>query len=208
MTSNNNQEIALEFFNQQTEKNYNRVHTAYYKNVYLTIHIITKDEDSAKFVTNTVFIKIWEKIHQYNPSFAFITWISKIAKNEALGFISSKYQKNTQTVNMHIGTSFMTNKQQKNYNRELYNIEYYEYIDRENAETIEIIQQLMQKSIERLSKNRREILQLREFDNLSYLEICNIKSMTMANVKSTLFFAKQSLIEDVQEQMKKLNISL
>jgi DNA-directed RNA polymerase specialized sigma24 family protein len=62
--------------------------------------------------------------------------------------------------------------------------------------------------MDRLSKIRKEILQLREFDNLSYLEICDIKSMSMANVKSTLFFAKQRLIEDVQEQMKKLNISL
>lgn len=208
MTSNNNQEIALEFFNQQTEKNYNVVHDTYYKNVYSTIHIITKDVDSAKFVTNTVFIKIWEKIHQYNPNFAFITWISRIAKNEALGFIHSKYQKNISTTNMYISTSYMTDKQQKTFDVELYNIEYYDYIDRENAETIELVQQLMQKSINKLSKSRRELLQLREFDNLSYLEICNIKSMTMANVKSTLFFAKQTLIEDVQEQMKKLNISL
>jgi RNA polymerase sigma-70 factor (ECF subfamily) len=208
MSSNNNQEIALEFFNHKTEKNYNRVYAAYYKNVYSTIHIITKDDDSAKFVTNTVFIKIWEKIHQYNPNFAFITWISRIAKNEALGFIQSKYQTNISTTNMYIGMSYLSDKQRKTFDVELYNIEYYEYVDRENAETIELVQQLMRKSMDRLSKIRKEILQLREFDNLSYLEICDIKSMSMANVKSTLFFAKQRLIEDVQEQMKKLNISL
>lgn len=84
------QQLALEF----VEKRDNRTLTALTNRIKpgLTSFVrkYMKDEDSTKDVVNKTFVRIWEKVDQYNPQFHFSTWTYTIAKREAIGVLRER----------------------------------------------------------------------------------------------------------------------
>lgn len=48
------------------------------------------NQDDAKDVTQTVFLKAYENIDRYNPEFRFYSWIYRIALNESINVINAR----------------------------------------------------------------------------------------------------------------------
>ena len=63
------------------------------------------------------------------------------------------------------------------------------------AETAEIVQRLLQN----LKSEYREVMLLREYEQLSYAQIAEITSMTESSVKSRLFKARKALTSRLKE---------
>lgn len=59
-----------------------------YKNaVYHHCFAIVRDEDAAEDLAQEAFIAAYYKLHLYNPTYRFSTWIFKIATNKALTWL-------------------------------------------------------------------------------------------------------------------------
>jgi len=64
-----------------------------------------------------------------------------------------------------------------------------------SAETTEIVQRLLQN----LKSEYREVILLREYEQLSYTQIAEITSNTESSVKSRLFKARKALTKRLKE---------
>ncbi|MCH8136625.1 MAG: sigma-70 family RNA polymerase sigma factor, partial [Proteobacteria bacterium] len=59
----------------------------YEKPVYNAAYRMLHSRDDAQDVTQTVFLKVYENLDQYDPRYRFFSWIYRIALNESLNFL-------------------------------------------------------------------------------------------------------------------------
>ncbi len=58
--------------------------------VYRIAYSYTRNEESALDITQNVFIKVHRKLHLFGGRSSFSTWLSKVAQNESLSWLSSQ----------------------------------------------------------------------------------------------------------------------
>jgi len=81
------QSLALEFLKNRNDKAFTVLTNRLKPGLLSFSYNFVKDRDLSQEVVSQTFIRIWEKIEQYNTKFKFSTWVYTIAKNEALGII-------------------------------------------------------------------------------------------------------------------------
>ena len=62
----------------------------YRESIYFMMLKMVKNSDDAEDLTIEAFGKAFNRIDQYSPSFAFSTWLFKIASNNCIDFIRKK----------------------------------------------------------------------------------------------------------------------
>lgn len=132
-----------------------------------------KDLDLAHDITQSVFIKAYEKLDTFNERYKFFSWIYRIAVNESLN--SLKQKKDEEDVEAVIHS------QEKNPEQA--------YLEVELSESI-------QKALMQLQPNYRIIIILKHFSHCSYKEIAEILDIPAKKVKSRLYSARQ-ILKDV-----------
>ena len=60
------------------------------KVVYNAAYRVTRDYEDASDVTQTVFVKVFERLDSYRPEFKFSSWLYKIAVNEAIDVVNRR----------------------------------------------------------------------------------------------------------------------
>ncbi|MEJ2634790.1 MAG: sigma-70 family RNA polymerase sigma factor [Calditrichia bacterium] len=144
----------------------------YQKIIYNMVYRFCKDFDEAEDITQTVFIKAYEKLKTFNAKYKFFSWLYRIAVNESLNFLKKKKDgKNIDTI---IQCSEQNPEQT--------------YLQVELSENI-------QRSLMQLQPNYRIIIILRHFAHCSYNEISEILDIPVRKVKSRLYSARQILRE-------------
>ena len=81
------QSLALDFLKNRNDKTFTVLTNRLKPGLLSFSYNFVKDRDLSQEVVSQTFIRIWEKIEQYNTKFKFSTWVYTIAKNEALGII-------------------------------------------------------------------------------------------------------------------------
>jgi RNA polymerase sigma-70 factor (ECF subfamily) len=134
-----------------------------------------KDYQDAQDLTQTVFIKAYEKLGTFKAGHKFFSWIYRMAMNEALNFIkrSRRFEEFDE------GADYAAGDQKPAEDFE------------ENAMSRNIQNALMDLRIE-----HRAVIVLKHFEDLSYQEIGYILDIPEKTVKSRLFTARQ-LLKDV-----------
>lgn len=166
----------------------------YRESVYFTMFKMVKNTDDADDLTIEAFGKAFSRLDQYSPSFAFSTWLFKIASNNCIDFIRKKRVKVTS-----MDTGLM------NGDGELI------YIDaRSTSQTPEEVLihhqkvKLMRQLVTKLKPRYRELVELRYFEELSYEEIAETLQLPLGTVKAQLFRARDFLagmIESTKENI-------
>ena len=139
----------------------------------------TQNENDAEDITIETFFKAFDKINSFDSKFKFKTWLITIAKNTHLDSI--RKQKNT-----------FSNQTTEEDEKRVYWI-------RDQAPSVEdklINEQNLAellKDIKKLKPHHQEIIQLRYFQELSYLEIAKKIDASINNVKIKLLRAKKLL---------------
>ena len=59
----------------------------YKKPVYNAAYRMLNNSEDARDVTQTVFLKVYENLDQYDPSHRFFSWIYRIAMNESINWL-------------------------------------------------------------------------------------------------------------------------
>lgn len=138
----------------------------------VALRMINNYED-AEDVTQSVFVKAFERLDTFNPNYKFFSWLYRITINESLNFLNQR-------------------KQFEELDKGLISTEKTPEEEYEDSETSRGIQ----KALMDLKLQYRTVIILRHFQNLSYREISQIIQLPEKTVKSRLFTARQ-LTKDI-----------
>ena len=166
----------------------------YRDSIYFTMLKMVKNTDDADDLTIEAFGKAFNRLEQYSPSFAFSTWLFKIASNNSIDFIRKK---RIQVTSMDSGFS----------NSDGESIQ----IDARSTglnpeETIIHGQRIdhMRLLVSKLKPKYRDLVEKRYFEEMSYEEIAEEMNLPLGTVKAQLFRARDflaSMIEKTKESI-------
>lgn len=166
----------------------------YRESIYFTMFKMVKNSDDADDLTIEAFGKAFSRLEQYSPSFAFSTWLFKIASNNCIDFIRKKRVKVTS-----MDTGFT---------RENGEVIFYDArASGQNPEEAIIHNQkvkMMRHLVTKLKPRYRELVELRYFEELSYEEIAETLHLPLGTVKAQLFRARDflaNMIENTKESI-------
>lgn len=148
----------------------------------------TQNESDAEDITIETFSKAFNKIHTFDPSYSFKTWLIAISKNIHIDLLrqrqSSIRSQTTRDEDARV------------------------YVIADDAPTIEDTliteQNLAQllRDIKKLQPHYQEVINLRYFQEMSYKEIAETLMEPMNNIKVKLLRAKKLLAEVIQARTK------
>ena len=149
--------------------------------IYFMLLKMVNNPSDAEDLTIEAFGKAFKNISQYTPSFAFSTWLFKIATNNCIDFIRKK---RASTISL----------DQSNDNPESSNVTLAsETPDPEehliNNQKIKMLREVVNK----LKPRYRTLVELRYFKEFSYEEISQELNLPIGTVKAQLFRARELL---------------
>ena len=153
----------------------------YHKGLVQHLFNIVHDGHTAEDLAQDAFIKAYEKLSQYDDTYAFSTWLYKIADNMAYRHV--KKMNRTRSIN-----------------------ELEEFIPDDkpsSSETTdkELERSAVQKAIGTLSREYRQVVTLYYWDDCSYDEIAMIIDKPIGTVRTWLFRAKDQLRKELHEKI-------
>ena len=155
----------------------------YRESIYFTMLKMVNNTDDADDLTIEAFGKAFNRLEQYSPTYAFSTWLFKIASNNCIDFIRKKRIKVT---SMDSGI--------KTDNGDIM------YIDAQSnsmdpEETVMHNQKVthMRELVSKLKPRYRVLVEKRYFEELTYEEISAELDLPLGTVKAQLFRARDFL---------------
>jgi RNA polymerase sigma-70 factor (ECF subfamily) len=129
---------------------------------------ITGSRQDAEDVTQTAFLKCFERLSTFDARHKFFSWLYRIAVNEALN--SGRQRKPTEDLDDQLPAEDLSPEQRER-------------------------EELLQKGLKELSPDYRAVVVLRHFEEMSYDEIAGVLDIPAKTVKSRLFTARMQLRE-------------
>jgi RNA polymerase sigma-70 factor (ECF subfamily) len=155
----------------------------YRESIYFTMLKMVNNTDDADDLTIEAFGKAFNRLEQYSPTYAFSTWLFKIASNNCIDFIRKKRIKVT---SMDTG---ITNDD----GEVLFFDAKSNTLDPEEAimQDQKVIH--MRELVSKLKPRYRILVEKRYFEELSYEEISEELDLPLGTVKAQLFRARDFL---------------
>ncbi len=169
------------------EKAFARLLSRYKDAIYFMLLKMVNNRSDAEDLTLEAFGKAFKNLHQYSPTYAFSTWLFKIASNNCIDFL--RKQKGTYVS--------IENNGDQNENNETVRLKSKE----PNPEEKLIRKQkaiLLQKVVRRLKPRYRTLVELRYFREFSYEEIAKELNLPLGTVKAQLFRAREMLFKMIE----------
>ena len=169
------------------EKAFAQLLKRYKEAIYFMILKMVHNKSDAEDLTIEAFEKAFINIRQYEPHFAFSTWLFCIASNNAIDFLRKK-----RVVSVPLESSVTNDK--NTFVEYTYNI-------RTNADDPEeafIKQQnarILHRAVSALKPRYRTLLEMRYFKEYSYAEICKALNLPLGTVKVQLFRSREMLYD-------------
>ena len=135
----------------------------------VALRMVGSAED-ARDIAQSVFLKVYENLGNFNPRYKFFSWMYRIAVNEAINYLHAKQNK----------------------------VDLDESIAADGKPVDELLQddqmvQRLERALMLMKFEYRTVLILRHFQDLSYREIADVLDIPEKTVKSRLFSARQDL---------------
>lgn len=155
----------------------------YRESIYFMMLKMVKNSDDAEDLTIEAFGKAFNRIDQYSPSFAFSTWLFKIASNNCIDFIRKK---RIQVLSMDQGiTTSDGGSIRIDAKAQVNNPEESMMHDQKVIH--------MRLLVSKLKPRYRQLVEKRYFEELSYEEIADELNLPLGTVKAQLFRARDFL---------------
>jgi RNA polymerase sigma-70 factor (ECF subfamily) len=149
----------------------------YEKPVYNAAYRMLHNADDARDVTQTVFLKVYENLDQYDPAHRFFSWVYRIALNESINWLKKSNRQEAldyETADQGDGPEAMVNDEQ--------------------------LGESMEAALMGISSDYRAVIILKHVLGCSYIEISEALDIPEKKVKSRLYTARQLLQERLTQQ--------
>jgi len=155
----------------------------YEKRVINYVYRITHRYEDAHDLTQEIFVKVYLALDRYDPKYQFSTWLFRIAQNSAIDALRKKSVAEVPLVHQ--------TDEEGPREREFADGGVSPYRALKNKQ----LSAAIDKAVEKLPPDYRELIQLRHFAELSYEEIASMKKLPLGTVKNKLFRARNLLKE-------------
>jgi RNA polymerase sigma-70 factor, ECF subfamily len=149
-------------------------------------HMIHHYEEALE-LTQEVFIKVYENLARYDGQFKFSTWLYKIASNHTIDHIRRQHMTTTPIQETAEDGSTME--------LPLESATLSPLAAYHNKALLEQVQ----KAVDDLPSEYRELVVLRHFSFRSYEEMAKITGLPLGTVKNRIFRARQILMEQLKD---------
>jgi RNA polymerase sigma-70 factor (ECF subfamily) len=145
----------------------------YQRPVYNAAFWVLRKAEDASDVTQDVFLKVAERLDDYDPRYRFFSWIYRIAVNESLNLLRRNKREEALDEDIDLPAPDSANPE-----RQLANVQ---------------LSRRIQVALMGMATTDRLVLTLRHFSELSYEEMGQVLDLDEKTVKSRLFEARQRL---------------
>ena len=159
----------------------------YEKRLINYVYRITHRYEEAHDLAQEIFVKVYLALDRYDPKYQFSTWLFRIAQNSAIDALRKKSISEVPLAR----TS--TEDDSSGKEREFADDGISPYRALKNKQ----LSAAIDKAVEQLPSDYRELIQLRHFAELSYEEIASMKKLPLGTVKNKLFRARNLLKESL-----------
>jgi RNA polymerase sigma-70 factor, ECF subfamily len=147
----------------------------YQRPVYNAAYRVLGHAEDANDVTQIVFLRIAERLDEYDPQYKFFSWIYRIVVNESINLLRRNKREDQLDEETELpGAANADPEWQYNSNQ---------------------VSAQIQRALMSLKIEDRVVLTLRHFSDCSYREISQVLDLEEKTVKSRLFEARQRLSE-------------
>ncbi|WP_321287877.1 sigma-70 family RNA polymerase sigma factor [uncultured Sunxiuqinia sp.] len=169
------------------EKAFAKLLSKYKDAIYFMLLKMVNNKSDAEDLTIEAFGKAFKNLHQYSPSYAFSTWLFKIASNNCIDFLRKKK-------GVHVS---IENSQDGNDNEQSVRLK---SKDPDPEERLIRIQKaiLLRRIVHKLKPRYRTLVELRYFREFSYEEIAKELDLPLGTVKAQLFRAREMLFKMIE----------
>ena len=189
------QSLALELVREKTEKNLKKLYERIKPGLLFYAGNILKDLDAAEDVVSEAFVKIWNRIDQYNPYWNFSTWAYKIVYHETLLYMRKNNRKNS------FSLDDMTPSQVKKH-LDLFDVPAGEI--EENELAVDLLYQKVEEEIYNLPDDYRAIMIDREINHKQYKEIEVLHNIKKNTVKTKIRRARIMIRKKLEKDFPNL----
>ena len=149
--------------------------------VYSLCYRVIGNAEDAKDISQLVFIKLWENLDKYDPSYAFDTWLYRMVTNVAIDFMRNKQSReNAVNSNLRLVKTASDAEQSLSLQR------------KEIESVFSTVSQV-------LSPKQKAIFIMNQMDDLQSSEIAKILGCRESTVRNHLFNARKLM----QQQLRK-----
>lgn len=174
---------------QGDQKAYAELMGRYRDSVYFMLLKMVNNKDDADDLTIEAFGKAFKRLEQYTPTYAFSTWLFKIATNNCIDFIRRK-KANTFSIDNPFSSG----------DGEEMSMELRSHgPDPEEQMIKHQKEKLMRNVVDKLKPRYRQLVEMRYFQELSYEEIAEQLDLPLGTVKAQLFRAREFLLQIVKK---------
>jgi RNA polymerase sigma-70 factor, ECF subfamily len=159
----------------------------YEKRVINYVYRITHRYEDAHDLAQDIFVKVYLALDRYDPKYQFSTWLFRIAQNSAIDALRKK-------AIVEVPLARPTEEEPSGKEREFADGGVSPYRALKNKQ----LSAAIDKAVDNLPSDYRELIQLRHFAEMSYEEIASMKKLPLGTVKNKLFRAR-NLLKDALE---------
>jgi RNA polymerase sigma factor (sigma-70 family) len=168
------------------QKAYAELMQRYKDSVFYMLLKMVNNKDDAEDLTIEAFGKAFKRLAQYTPTYAFSTWLFKIASNNAIDHLRKKKLRN----------NFSLDNQMKGDDGDSYSFELKaDILDPEESVIKKQKIKQLRDVVDKLKPRYKDLIQYRYFEELSYEEISGKMDIPIGTVKAQLFRAREFLYE-------------
>ncbi len=161
------------------EKAYTELLSRYRNPIYYMLLKMVGNKDDADDLTIEAFSKAFNSIKNFQPNYAFSTWLFRIASNNGIDFLRRK-RKTVETVEVPDASQESAHPQADELNPA-------DKIIKE--QTTDLVREVVRK----LKPTYRTLVEMRYFQELSYEEIAEKLNLPLGTVKAQLFRSRELL---------------
>jgi RNA polymerase sigma factor (sigma-70 family) len=159
----------------------------YWDSVYYMLLKMVHNKDDAEDLTIEAFGKAFKNLGNYEPDYAFSTWLFKIANNNAIDYIRKQHNKvisiDSQGRDSEDDTPLQLQSDTPDPEEEM--------IQKQKTELLKMV-------VNQLKPRYCRLVQLRYFEEYSYEEIAETLNLPLGTVKAQLFRAKDLLYQIIK----------
>jgi len=167
---------------------FEEVYSEYGKRILNMLYGMTGDEESARDLTQDVFMKVHEKMSTFDGRSSIYTWVYRIALNHAMNVLKRERRYRwLDVMDQKIGDVLQNERSQTPFGRG-------GFIPPDRKLEKKERDDLLWQSLQKLKPKYRLPFQLHRYEDMSYKEIAEVMDLSMSAVEARIHRAKKMLV--------------